>query len=47
MIPPDVTHPAQVIGDVNWVAVAVYCDECPVLKKALAKEDIDYPVEKE
>jgi len=44
LIPPDMPHPARVIGDVNWVAVAVYCDECPVLKKALGKEDVDYPV---
>ncbi len=27
-----------------WVAVAAYCDECPVLKKALDKEDPCYPL---
>ena len=44
MIPPDVAHPARVVGDANWVAVAAYCDECPVLKKALDKEDLCYPL---
>jgi quercetin dioxygenase-like cupin family protein len=44
LIPPDVEHPAKVVGDENWVAVAAYCDECPVLKKELGKKDIDYPV---
>ncbi len=37
-------HPARVVGDENWKAIAAYCDECPVLKKELGKEDIDYPV---
>ena len=44
LIPPDVEHPARVVGDENWKAVAAYCDECPVLKKALGKADVDYPV---
>jgi len=44
LIPPDVVHPARVVGNENWVAVAAYCDECPVLKKALNKEGIDYPL---
>jgi len=44
LIPPEVAHPARVIGQENWVAVAAYCDECPVLKKARGKEGIDYPV---
>lgn len=44
LIPPDVAHPAQVVGQENWVAVAAYCDECPVLKKALNKEDVHYPL---
>jgi quercetin dioxygenase-like cupin family protein len=43
LIPPDTEHPARVVGDENWVAVAAYCDECPVLKKALKKEDKAYP----
>jgi quercetin dioxygenase-like cupin family protein len=44
LIPPEVEHPARVVGDENWVAVAVYCDECPVLKKDLGKEDVEYPL---
>jgi len=44
LIPPDVEHPARVVGDENWKAVAAYCDECPVLKKALGKVDINYPL---
>ena len=44
LIPPDVVHPARVVGDENWKAVAAYCDECPVLKKELGKADIHYPV---
>lgn len=44
LIPPDAPHPAKVIGNDNWVAIAAYCDECPVLKKERGKEDIDYPV---
>jgi quercetin dioxygenase-like cupin family protein len=47
LIPPEVEHPARVVGDENWVAVAVYCDECPVLKKHLHKEDVEYPVSTE
>jgi quercetin dioxygenase-like cupin family protein len=43
LIPPDTEHPARVVGDENWVAVAAYCDECPVLKKALGQEEITYP----
>jgi quercetin dioxygenase-like cupin family protein len=46
LIPPDTEHLARVIGDENWVAVAAYCDECPVLKKALCKEDLEYPISK-
>lgn len=44
IIPPEVPHPAEVIGDKNWIAVAAYCDECPVLKKARKKEKVNYPV---
>jgi quercetin dioxygenase-like cupin family protein len=44
LIPPDVEHPATVQTGGNWVAVAAYCDECPILKKARGKEGIDYPV---
>jgi quercetin dioxygenase-like cupin family protein len=47
LIPPEVEHPARVVGDENWVAVAAYCDECPVLKRHLDKEDTDYPVSTE
>ena len=47
LIPPDVEHPARVVGNENWVAVAAYCDECPVLKKALNKEDVHYPLASE
>jgi quercetin dioxygenase-like cupin family protein len=46
LIPPDVEHPVHVVGRENWVAVAAYCDECPVLKKALSKEDMEYPLSK-
>jgi len=45
LIPPDVEHPARVVGKENWVAVAAYCDECPVLKKELGKQEIDYPLQ--
>ncbi len=44
MIPPEVEHPAKVVGDENWVAIAAYCDECQVLKNVRSKEDVDYPV---
>ena len=44
LIPPEAEHTARVVSDENWVAVAAYCDECPVLKKELGKEHIDYPV---
>ena len=44
LIPPDTEHPARVIGNENWVAVAAYCDECPVLKKWRNKEGIHYPI---
>jgi len=44
LIPPDMEHPARVVGDENWQAVAAYCDECPVLKKELGKLHIHYPV---
>ena len=44
LIPPDVEHPARVVGNENWIAVAAYCDECPVLKKELGKTDVNYPL---
>ena len=44
IIPPDVEHPAEVIGEKNWIAVAAYCDECPVLKRARKKESVNYPI---
>ena len=44
LIPPDVEHPATVQRGENWVAVAAYCDECPVLKKIRGKEGVDYPM---
>lgn len=44
LIPQDVEHPAKVVGDENWKAVAAYCDECPVLKKERDKIDIAYPL---
>lgn len=44
LIPPDVPHPARVIGDENWIAVAAFCDECHVLKIARKKQEVDYPV---
>lgn len=47
LISPETEHPARVIGEENWVAVAAYCDECPVLKKDREKEQVDYPVIKE
>lgn len=43
-IPPDVPHPARVVGDEPWIAVAAYCDECCVLKEARGKQGVDYPV---
>lgn len=43
-IPPEVPHPAEVIGDQDWICVAAYCDECPVLKKARNKQNVNYPV---
>lgn len=44
LIPPDVEHPAEVVGEKNWIAVAAYCDECPVLKRARKKEKLNYPI---
>ena len=44
LIPPDVPRPTRVEGEENWVAVAAYCDECPVLKLARDKRDVDYPL---
>lgn len=43
LVPPDTPHPAHVEGMDNWLAVAAYCDECPVLKKARGKEGVEYP----
>jgi quercetin dioxygenase-like cupin family protein len=43
LIPPGVAHPARVHGDRPWVAVAAYCDECPVLKAELGAEGREYP----
>jgi quercetin dioxygenase-like cupin family protein len=44
LIPPDLPHPARVEGQVPWVAVAAYCDECPVLKKERGQQQVDYPI---
>jgi quercetin dioxygenase-like cupin family protein len=44
LIPPDTPHPARVVGDEHWVAIAAYCDECPVLKAARGKIGVDYPL---
>lgn len=44
LIPPGVEHTAKVIGNETWVVIATYCDECPVLKKELGKEGVDYPI---
>ena len=44
LIPPEVEHSSRVVSDDNWVAVAAYCDECPVLKKHTGKEEVEYPV---
>jgi quercetin dioxygenase-like cupin family protein len=34
-IPPDTEHPLTVTGE-SWKAVAAYCDDCPILKRARA-----------
>ncbi|MGI6091627.1 MAG: cupin domain-containing protein [Veillonellaceae bacterium] len=44
LIPTDAPHPAKVVGTENWVAIAAYCDECPVLKKERDQVDVDYPI---
>ena len=33
LIPPDTEHPAEVVGDETWFAVAAYCDECVLMKQ--------------
>jgi len=45
IVPPDVGHPIEVPEGGKWVAVAAYCDECPVLKKFRDKENKDYPLD--
>ncbi len=45
VIPPDIAHPVKVTSTENWVAVAAYCDECPILKKFRNKENVDYPLD--
>lgn len=37
-IPPGVEHPAEALGDQDWVVVTGYCDECPLLRQELARE---------
>ncbi len=44
LIPRGVPHPARVVGDEHWVAVATYCDERPALKRARNKKGVDYPL---
>lgn len=45
IIPPDIAHPVKITSEENWEAIAVYCDECPILKKVREKEGIDYPLD--
>jgi quercetin dioxygenase-like cupin family protein len=37
LIPPDTEHPAEVVGDEPWFAVAAYCDECVLMKEFRAR----------
>lgn len=38
IIPPNTPHPVKVISKEPWEALCTYCDECPVLKKAIREE---------
>src|ERR671916_59713 len=38
LIPPDTEHPAEVVGDEPWLAVAAYCDECVLMKAFRARD---------
>ena len=33
-IPPGTQHYPEVIGNQTWIAVAAYCDDCPIIAKA-------------
>jgi quercetin dioxygenase-like cupin family protein len=37
-VPAGVEHPAEALGDQEWVVVSGYCDECPLLREKLARE---------
>ncbi len=31
VVPPKLEHPLEVIGDVPWIAVSSFCDDCPFM----------------
>lgn len=33
-IPPGTQHYPEVVGNQTWIAVAAYCDDCPIIGKA-------------
>jgi quercetin dioxygenase-like cupin family protein len=36
MVPPDTEHPFRVTSEEPWLAIASFCDECPVLATSRA-----------
>ena len=33
-IPPGTQHYPEVVGNQTWIAVAAYCDDCPIIAQA-------------
>ncbi len=31
VVPPQLEHPLEVIGNVPWIAVSSFCDDCPLM----------------
>jgi quercetin dioxygenase-like cupin family protein len=31
VVPPHLEHPLEVLGDSPWIAVASFCDDCPLM----------------
>ena len=36
IVPPGKEHPLEVVGDVTWIAVSSFCDDCPLMKASQA-----------
>ncbi len=36
VVPPKVEHPLEVLGDIPWIAICSFCDDCPLMAATLA-----------